>query len=111
MIYELRIYDIHPGRMDNIKKRFEEKTLALFEKQQMIVLDFWQDLNADKIYYVVQHDDVESRNRNFDAFLNDPEWLETKRLSELDGPIVQKVESFLMSRIPFGAGDNYAGNE
>lgn len=104
MIYELRIYTMHPGRMDSILRRFENKSLSLFARHQIRLIDFWQDIAEDRLYYVVEHDDVESRNRNFDAFFNDPDWIETKRLSELDGPIVAKVDSYLMNRVPFCTG-------
>ena len=101
MIYELRIYTIHKGRMENIKNRFKDKAFALFKKHSMTIIDFWEDLIDDKIYYLVQHPDVETRNRNFEAFFKDPEWIEAKRISELDGPIVAKSESYLMSRVSF----------
>lgn len=103
MIYELRIYTINPGKMENIKNRFKEKALSLLKKHNLVVIDFWQDLNEEKIYYMVQHDDVESRKRNFDSFFNDLEWHETKRISELDGPLVKKSEYFLMSHVHFDA--------
>ena len=101
MIYELRIYTMHVGRMINIKNRFKDKTFELFKKHDMIIVDFWEDLFAEKIYYLVQHPDIETRNKNFEAFIQDPEWIETKRISELDGPIVEKIESYLMSRVSF----------
>jgi hypothetical protein len=101
MIFELRIYTIYPGKLENIKRRFEDKALAQFEKHNMVILDFWQDIKDEKIFYLMQHEDVDTRNRDFDSFLSDPDWLEIKRVSELDGPIVEKVESYLMTRLPF----------
>lgn len=102
MLYELRIYHIYPGRMDAIHKRFSNHTLNLFKKHGMKTVDFWEDAEGNnKIYYILEHKDMESRTRNFEAFINDPEWIEVKRLSELDGPIVEKVESFFMKRVPY----------
>jgi hypothetical protein len=102
MIYELRIYYIHPGRMAAIHERFSTVTIELFKKHGMKTVDFWEDAAGNlKIYYILEHQDMEMRNKNFDAFRNDPLWIEAKRLSELDGPIVEKVENFFMKRVPY----------
>jgi hypothetical protein len=102
MIYELRIYHMYSGRMDAIHKRFSEATLNLFKKHGIKTVDFWEDAGQNnKIYYILEYTDMESRDRDFGAFKNDPEWIEAKRLSELDGPIVEKVESFFMKRVPY----------
>lgn len=102
MVYELRIYHMHPGRMTAIHKRFSEHTIKLFEKHGMKTVDFWEDLEGNsKIYYVLEHPSKEAKIINFEAFGNDPEWKEVKRLSEVDGPIVEKIESYLMKRVPY----------
>lgn len=101
MVYELRIYYIHEGRMDAIHRRFSEHTLDLFAKHGMKVVDFWEDLTTNTIYYTMEHPDKESRDKNFAAFVEDPEWIKVKSESEADGPIVEKVESFLMRRVPY----------
>ena len=102
MVYELRIYHIHPGRMDAIHRRFADVTLRLFEKHGMRVCDFWEDAEEHpRLYYVLEHSDVEAGRRNFDAFAADPEWIDAKRRSEVDGPIVEKVERFYMRRTPY----------
>lgn len=102
MIYELRIYYIKPGKMEDIHKRFSTLTLDLFKKHGMNTLDFWEDAEGKNvIYYVLEHMDMETREQNFNNFKNDPKWIEGKRLSELNGPIVEKVESIFMSRVPY----------
>lgn len=102
MIYELRVYYINPGKMSAIHKRFSDITIEMFKKHGMIISDFWEDAEGKSLlYYTVEHPDMETRNRNFEAFVNDPEWIEAKRLSELDGPLVEKVENFFMTRVPY----------
>ena len=102
MIYELRIYHIHDGRMEAIHERFSNHTLKLFEKHDMRTVDFWKDAQENnKIYYILEHQDKEARDKNFEAFVNDPEWIEVKRQSELSGPIVEKIENFFMERTPY----------
>ncbi len=101
MIYELRIYHIHPGKMSAIHQRFESHTLALFKKHGMDVMDFWEDITENRIYYTMEHPDLESRNQRFSAFIKDPEWIRVKEESEKNGAIVEKVESFIMNRVPY----------
>lgn len=102
MIYELRIYHILPGRMDAINKRFADHTLGLFKKNGIDTVDFWMDTDEKSaIYYILEHKDRETRDANFEKFRNDPEWIEVKRLSELDGNIVEKVDSYFMKRVPY----------
>ena len=102
MVYEFRIYHIYHNRMNAIHKRFSNHTIGLFAKHSMKTVDFWEDAEGNnKIYYILEHSDMESRNKNFEAFKNDPEWNEVKRLSELDGPIVERVEEYFMNRVPY----------
>ncbi|WP_339322455.1 hypothetical protein [Paenibacillus sp. FSL W8-0194] len=44
---------------------------------------------------------VDMRNLNYDRFRNDPEWLEIRRISELEGPLVEKLESLFMKNATF----------
>ncbi|MFD2614437.1 NIPSNAP family protein [Paenibacillus gansuensis] len=103
MIYELRIYDINPGKMKVILDRFRDHVIELFNKHNMNITLFWEDLDdsSNRLYYIVEHASMEARNLNYDRFRNDPEWIEVRRLSELDGPLVQKQESIFMKNVPF----------
>lgn len=40
MLYELRIYHIHPGKMQAINDRFSNHTLRIFAKHGIKVIDF-----------------------------------------------------------------------
>ena len=42
MIYELRTYQVVPGKMKNLNDRFANITLPLFEKHGMKVIGFWE---------------------------------------------------------------------
>lgn len=102
MIYELRIYHIKPGKMKDIHNRFSTLTLDLFKKHSMNVVDFWEDAEGKNvIYYILEHKDMETRDRNFTDFKNDFEWIEGKRLSELNGSIVENIETIFMNRVPY----------
>jgi hypothetical protein len=103
MLYELRIYYMHPGRLPAINRRFKDNTLELFTRHNIKVCDFFEDADgAEKIYYICAFNDREERDRAFDAFKADPEWQAAYKASHEDGgPIVDRIESFFMNRVPY----------
>ncbi|CAG7658943.1 NIPSNAP family protein [Paenibacillus allorhizosphaerae] len=102
MLYELRIYTMHEGRMEAILQRFSQHTLGIFERLELKVYDFWIDQTGlPKLYYVMEYKDMEERQRLWGAFLQDPEWIEVKRTSEESGPIIEKIEGIFMNRADF----------
>ncbi|WP_233530933.1 NIPSNAP family protein [Paenibacillus alkalitolerans] len=102
MLYELRIYTIHEGRMDAIQQRFERHTLGIFERLDIKVADFWIDQTGHpKLYYVMEYKNMEDRQLKWGTFVQDPEWVEVKRKSEESGPIVAKIEEIFMKRAEF----------
>jgi hypothetical protein len=99
MIYELRLYYLHPGRLEALHRRFANHTTKLFEKHGIKTVDSWDDAEGkDALYYIVEFADRQSRDQAWISFQQDPEWQEAKRQSELDGPIVERVESIFMNR-------------
>lgn len=103
MLYELRIYDVTPGCMEAILNRFRDGTISIFAKHDMKVTNFWVDADESKerLYYVLEHKDAEARERNFQAFLEDPEWLELKDRTEQNGPLHEKIDVFYMEKVSF----------
>ncbi|WP_298900126.1 NIPSNAP family protein, partial [uncultured Devosia sp.] len=41
MIYELRIYTCLPGRLPDLQRRFQDHTLALWERHGIEQAGFW----------------------------------------------------------------------
>lgn len=103
MLYEMRVYDVTPGKMEAIIERFDKHVVALFNKHGMTIRHFWVDADDanNRLYYVVEHSDMETRNAHYERFRADPEWIEAKRLSELDGSLIQKQESIFMQNAAF----------
>jgi hypothetical protein len=103
MLYELRVYHVHPGKMKAIQSRFRDHVIQLFMKHDMKVTQFWEDLDEanNRLYYIVEHANLEMRNLNYDRFRNDPEWIELRRITEVDGPLVNKQESIFMKNVAF----------
>jgi hypothetical protein len=95
MIYELRIYHVMPGRMDDINRRFREHTMKLFAKHGIKVVGFWQTVigESDELIYITAFDDLNQRQRAMDEFARDPEWLKVKQESEASGVLVARVSN------------------
>jgi hypothetical protein len=106
MVYELRIYYMHPGQMQAIHDRFANATLEIFAKNALKVIEFWEDIDPahNRLYYVMEHKDMDSRNKNFENFQKDPEWLLVKNESEKDGPIVERIEIIFLKNVPYFSG-------
>jgi len=97
MIYELRTYIIVPGRMADIEKRFREVTLPLFQRHGMKVVGFWRTAEegkpVDELVYLLAFPSLEARHRAWEAFRNDPDWLQAREESERNGALVARVGS------------------
>jgi heme-degrading monooxygenase HmoA len=102
MIYELRIYHMNEGKTPDIHERFKNVTFGLFEKHGIDVCDFFADAaGAERCYYVLAFEDEQDRQAKWAAFKGDPEWIEKKEASHKNGVIVRKVDSYVMTRVPY----------
>ncbi|WP_219834211.1 NIPSNAP family protein [Paenibacillus sp. R14(2021)] len=106
MLYELRIYQVAPGRLQAILDRFNEDTIDLFAKHNMKVTNFWVDADEskDRLYYVLEHPDMAARERNFEAFMADPEWHKVIERTEQDGQLHESIEVVYMNKAAFFQG-------
>lgn len=104
MIYEYREYHVLPGKMEALLERFETITFRLFEKHSIRLVGFWRtDVGeADRLYYIIAFDDLAARDRQWGAFQRDPEWIEAKRRTEADGPMLRRIVNRLWRPVPFG---------
>ena len=91
--FEMRTYYCFPGKLEDLKTRFRDHTMGLFEKHGMTNIGYWEPLdNADnKLVYLLGYPDRESRDRSWEAFMNDPEWKQVYEASHADGPLVDSV--------------------
>ncbi len=106
MIYELRIYHCVPGQLPALLNRFDTITLKLWEKHGIKQAGFWTvgigDSNQD-LYYLLAWDSLADREKKWDAFASDPEWLEKKSATEADGQIVASVNNQILMPTKFSA--------
>ena len=98
MIYEWRVYEIPPGKMANINNRFASITIKLFEKHGIKVIGFWEAIfgTSNTLYYMIAFENMAHREKAFNAFMTDPDWIKARTESERDGPIVSRVHNMLL---------------
>lgn len=104
MIHELRIYECVPGRLPALHERFQQTTLKLWEKYGIRQAGFWTTLigqNNQILFYLLEWEDLAERERKWNAFMKDPEWLKARAESEKSGPIVAKVTNEILQPTPY----------
>lgn len=104
MIYELRIYTAHPGKLGPLLARFRDHTLGLFERHGITNVGYW--LNSiggrnDELWYILGFEDLAQRDRAWAAFQADPDWQKARADSEKDGPLVHHLENRILSPTSF----------
>ena len=116
-IYELRIYYPNEGKLQGILKRFREHTTTLFEKHGFTNVAYWvtrpnespsyatkltaRNDGKESLLYIVSFPNMESRNRSWEAFVNDPEWIRVYEESRRDGPLVREIDQIFLDPTDF----------
>jgi hypothetical protein len=104
-VFELRTYYANEGKLEDLKARFRNHTLKLFEKHGMKNIGYWvpQDAPASKntLIYVISHASRAQAQKNWDAFRADPDWTKVRDASEVNGKLVSKVDSVYMDATDF----------
>jgi hypothetical protein len=104
-VYELRVYHANEGKLDDLLKRFREHTTKLFEKHGMKNVAYWTPLDdplkGKTLIYVISHPSREAAVANWKAFGDDPEWQKVRDASEVNGKLVDKVDSTFMALTDF----------
>lgn len=100
MIYELRVYHCMPGRLPDLNRRFDTITLKLWEKHGIRQVGFWTVLIGESnqaLYYLLEWKDLAERERVWNAFMRDPDWLEAREETEKHGPLVARVSNTILA--------------
>ncbi len=103
MLYELRVYDIVPGKMADINARFANVTTKLFEKHNIQVVGFWENVvgTSNQLIYMLAWQGLAEREKKWNTFLADPEWLKARAASEKKGPIVARAINTILKPTPY----------
>jgi len=96
-VYELRIYHVYEGKLDDLLRRFREHTMKLFEKHGIKNVAYWtptdEPLKGKTLVYMLAHPSREAATANWQAFRDDPEWQSVRDKSESNGKLVEKIDS------------------
>lgn len=106
MLYELRTYNCRPGKLPKLLKRFENKTLSIWERQGIKPIGFWTNVigpSNQQLIYLLAWESMEEREERWNAFMQDPAWMSARDESEKDGPIVANVANAILAPTSFSA--------
>ncbi len=75
MIYELRVYEVAPGKMAVLNERFARGTCPIFEKHGMKIVGFWETVvgTSNQLTYMLGYKDLGDRERAWRELNADPE--------------------------------------
>lgn len=101
--FEMRTYYAAPGKLDDLLKRFREHTCELFKKHGMENIGYWTPLTntENKLIYVLAYPTREAREKSWHDFMADPDWRAAQKASEVNGKLVDKVDSVYMTATDF----------
>jgi NIPSNAP len=96
-VYELRVYHVYDGKLEDLLRRFRDHTTKLFEKHGIKNIAYWtptdEPLKGKTLVYILAHPSREAATANWQAFRDDPEWQGVRDKSEANGKLVEKIES------------------
>jgi hypothetical protein len=101
-VFELRTYYTHDGKLPDLLKRFEDHTLALFEKHHITNLGYWVPIKDENtLIYIISHESKVQADKNWQSFIADPLWKEVYAASRENGPIVKNLTSEYLTSVNF----------
>src|SRR6188474_2234388 len=99
MLYELRRYEVMPGKLPALVDRFGSFTVAKWKDYGFRLVGFWTPLLGEKsnqLVYMWAWESLEERTKKNAVWQADPDrakkWAET----EANGPLVKRVYNQLM---------------
>ena len=102
MIYELRFYEILPGKMPNYHGR-QDAAIKALEKLGVKTIGVWtEDVGmSGTVVYMLAFEHMAHRERAWAAFGNDPAWQRAVAESERDGPVVGRLVNRILRPTAF----------
>jgi hypothetical protein len=100
VLYELRTYHVVPGKLPAVNSRFEQHVLPLFAKHGVNPVGFWTCYigpSANTLRYILAWDDLAARERIWNGFAADPDWLAVRAETEKDGALIERAENMILT--------------
>ena len=81
-----------------LHERFQNITLELFEKHGIKPVGFWEAVvgKTNVLDYMLVWDNMAHREKAWNSFQSDPEWIKARRETEKEGPLVQSVTNMFL---------------
>lgn len=104
-VFELREYHANEGKLDDLLARFRDHTFTIFKRHGLQVVGFWtptdDPLKGKTLFYILKHPSREAAVANWAAFHDDPEWKSVSAASDVNGKLVERVESTFLKLTDF----------
>ena len=104
-VFELRTYYAADGKMEELKAQFRDHVNKIFAKHGITIIAFWTPTKPDeaqkKLICLLAFPAEEAAQQSWKAFKADPEWTATRKESEKNGALVEKVESVFLNPTEF----------
>jgi NIPSNAP protein len=98
--FEMRTYIAPPGKLEALNARFRDHTNKLFIKHGMELIGYWTPTEgpaaSNTLVYILAYPNKEAREKAWKAFQEDPEWKAAREASEVNGKLVEKVDSVFL---------------
>jgi hypothetical protein len=106
-VYELRMYHVNSGKMDELRDRFGNHTDAIFKRHNMKSVGYWvpedPPSSQNLFVYILEHPSRPEAEKNWAAFQADQEWQKVKAESEKNGSLVEHIDRYFMDATSFSA--------
>ena len=103
MLYEMRIYDVSPGKLPALHDRFEDHVVRLSKKHGIRTVGYWTaDIGTgNQLTFMWKFEDQSDRETRVGTFMADAEWQAVLAETEKGGPMVEKATNIYMRLTPY----------
>lgn len=105
-IFEMRIYTPMPEKLPNLEDRFRDHTMRIFKNLSMQNVAYFTTIEKDptnqaKLLYFLAYENEDAGKLAWQNFRKDPDWIKASTASEVNGKLVEKVESVYLKPFDF----------
>jgi hypothetical protein len=100
LIYEYRVYEAAPGRLDDVVAEVRDCVKGLLEKHGATSIGHWTSEAgdySDRLIYIIAFEDMAQRQKAWDGFRADPEWRKVYKASLAKGAPVVRVTNTVLN--------------